>query len=90
MTRIAKVDRNQPEIVKALREQGAVVKHVHTLKNLFDILVFHDGETYCVEIKNGKGKLTEGEQQCADDLMSVGVSYWVVYSVDDALRMIKG
>ena len=90
MTRIAKVDKNQPEIVKALRSCGAIVKHVHTLKNLFDILVFYEGETYCVEIKNGKGKLTKGEEECANDLMSVGVAYWVIYSVDDAMRMLEG
>lgn len=87
--RIAKVDSNQPEIVKALRSVGAIVKHVHTLKNLFDILVFYEGKTYCVEIKNGKkSKLTSGEKDCANDIESVGVTYWVIYSIEDALEMI--
>tara|TARA_R110000850_G_scaffold266127_1_gene396351 strand:+ start:230 stop:505 length:276 start_codon:yes stop_codon:yes gene_type:complete len=88
--RNAKVDKNQKEIVTALREVGAVVKHVHTIKNLFDILVYYKGITYNVEIKNGKGsKLTTGEQQCKNDIESVGVKYWVIYSVDDALKMIE-
>lgn len=87
--RRAKVDKNQAEIVEALRKVGAVVKHVHQLKNLFDILVFYRGETYCVEIKsNRKSKLTEGELECKQELESVGVAYWIIYDVDDAMRML--
>ena len=88
--RKAKVDLNQAEIVLALRKVGAVVKHVHQLKNLFDVLVFYRGNTYCVEIKSSKkSKLTEGELECKQELESVGVAYWVVYSVEDAMRMLK-
>ena len=88
--RKAKVDLNQAEIVLALRKVGAVVKHVHQLKNLFDVLVFYRGNTYCVEIKSSKkSKLTEGELECKQELESVGVAYWVIYSVDDAMRMLK-
>ena len=50
--RNAKVDANQPEIVKALRKIGAVVKPVHQLKNLFDILVGYNGKLFMIEIKN--------------------------------------
>ena len=87
--RNAKVDKNQKEIVAALREVGAVVKHVYTIKNLFDILVYYNGTTYNVEVKNGIGsKLTAGELQCKTDIESVGVKYWVIYSIEDALKMI--
>jgi len=88
--RNAKVDTNQPEIVKALRRVGAVVKHVHQLKKLFDILVFFNGQVYCVEIKQDKKKkLTPGEQECKDLIESVGVKYWIIHSIDEALEMIK-
>ncbi len=88
--RKAKVDKNQAQIVEALRKVGAVVKHVHQLKNLFDVLVFYRGETYCVEIKSSrKSKLTEGELECKKELESVGVAYWIIYDVDDAMRMLK-
>ena len=88
--RKAKVDKNQAQIVEALRKVGAVVKHVHQLKNLFDVLVFYRGNTYCVEIKSSrKSKLTEGELECEQELESVGVAYWVIYSVDDAMKMLK-
>ena len=88
--RKAKVDKNQAQIVEALRKVGAVVKHVHQLKNLFDVLVFYRGNTYCVEIKSSrKSKLTEGELECKQEIESVGVAYWVIYSVDDAMKMLK-
>ena len=88
-----KVDRNQPEIVKALRSVGAIVKSVHSVPKLFDILVYFRGQTYCVEIKDGKlppsaRTLTRGENECKQDLESVGVKYWVVLSVKDAFEMI--
>ena len=85
----ARVDKNQKEIVASLRGAGAKVKHVYTVKNLFDILVYYRGITYNVEIKDGlKSKLTEGETKCKEDLESVNVKYWVIRSVKDALNMI--
>ena len=88
--KFARVDKNQKEIVAALREAGAKVKHVYTVKNLFDILVYYKGITYNVEIKDGlKSKLTEGETKCKEDLESVDVKYWVIRSVSEALNMIK-
>jgi len=92
--RASRVDNNQKEVVEILRRAGAVVKHVHTVKNLFDIIVFYNGQIYCVEIKDGSKppssrKLTLGELQCKEDMESVGVKYWVVHSMGEALEMIK-
>ena len=85
----ARVDKNQKEIVTALRRCGAVVKHVHTLKNLFDILVYFNGVTYSVEIKTDhKKKLTDGELECKELIEGVNVKYWVITSIDEALEMI--
>jgi hypothetical protein len=50
--RNAKVDANQPKIVKALRSVGAVILHTHTIKNAFDILVGYKGKLFIMEIKN--------------------------------------
>ena len=94
MRRAAKVDSNQKEIVAALRNSGAVVFHLHTIKNLFDLLVAYNGKVYCVEVKDGsltpsKRKLTAGELECKQKLESVGVTYHVVNSVTEALELIK-
>ena len=51
--RVARVDDNQKVIVAALRKVGAIVKHCHVIKNLFDIIVAHQGIVYCMEIKDG-------------------------------------
>ena len=94
MRRAAKVDRNQPEIVKALRQVGAVVLITSQLKNCFDILVMFQGRTYHVELKDGllppsARKLTEGEKYFKAKLESVGCKYWVINSIDEALGMIQ-
>ena len=92
--RAARVDSNQKEIVTALRKLGAVVFHVHTIKNLFDILVAYNGKLIAIEIKDGRlnpsaRKLTEGELKCKAALESVGVNYNVVKSVDEALDLLE-
>jgi hypothetical protein len=94
MRRAAKVDRNQSEIVKALRCVGAFVVITSQLKNAFDILVAYQGRTYVIEIKDGelppsKKVLTEGELKCKNGFNKVGVDYHIVESVDQAIELIN-
>lgn len=69
----ARVDRNQPEIVKAIRKEGWTVLHLHTLgKGAPDILVGKDGENFLIEIKDGekppsKRKLTPDEAEFSEE-----------------------
>tara|TARA_R110000822_G_scaffold262412_1_gene386789 strand:+ start:3290 stop:3571 length:282 start_codon:yes stop_codon:yes gene_type:complete len=89
----ARVDGNQKEVVAALRKSGAVVFHVHTIKNLFDILVAYNGKLIAIEIKDGTlspsaRKLTPGELKCKAALESVGVKYNVVHSIPEALALL--
>lgn len=72
MRQIARVDSNQPQIVKDLRKLGYSVLCVHQLKNCFDILVGYKGKNYSFEIKDGnkppsQRKLTEGELKFFDN-----------------------
>lgn len=94
MRRAARVDRNQPEIVKALRAAGAVVLITSQLKNCFDILVFYRGSIYAVEIKDGlkpvdRQRLTEGEAGFKEKIESRGCKYNIITSVDEALKMLS-
>lgn len=94
MRRAAKVDSNQKEIVAALRKRGAVVLITSQLKNAFDLLVGYNGSLYIVEVKDGakpksQRKLTEGELKCKKAFESVGVTYHVIESVEDAIELIK-
>jgi hypothetical protein len=88
MQRAARVDKNQGEIVQLLRAHGAKVRSVAQLKKAFDILVFFEGKTYVVEIKDGNKPLTEGEIEFKNMVESAGVTYNVVRCADDALKMI--
>lgn len=69
--RAAKIDANQPEVVKAFRQAGWSVLHTHQLKNACDLFVSKSGITIAVEVKDGslvpsKRKLTDGEKEFRD------------------------
>ncbi len=90
MRRNAKVDINQPLLVKQIRALGGVVLHTHQLKNAFDILVGYNKKLYIVEIKNdSKGKLTEGELKCKEMFNSVGVDYNTIWNIEQCKNLIK-
>ncbi len=57
-----KVDANQRIIVKALRDMGATVQHLHTIgKGCPDLLVGWRNVNYVLEVKSGKEPLTDDE-----------------------------
>ncbi len=94
MRRAAKVDRNQPEIVKALRDIGACVIITSQLKNAFDILVIAKGKVYIVEIKDGllppsSRRLTEGELKCKAKVEAAGGKYHVINSIEEAIKLVS-
>ena len=90
MRRKAKVDLNQPLIVKQIRALGGYVLHVHQLKNAFDILVGYEGKLYVIEVKNdSKGKLTDGELKCKEGFNSVGVDYHIIWDIEQFKELIK-
>jgi len=89
LRRAARIDANQPEIVKAFRSLGWSVLIISQLKNCFDILVSKNGRTVAVEIKDGSKppsarKLTEGEQEFKDGWQS---EYVIIESVDDVIKL---
>ena len=93
MIRAARTDGNQTEIVEALRKIGCCVLLTHQLKNAFDILVGFRGKTFIMEIKDGNRppsarKLSKGEIKCKEGFEAVGVKYWVVCSVGDAINIV--
>ena len=81
-----RVDSNQKEIVKALRQFGASVAHTYTVGHGFpDILVSYGGDYYLMEIKMPKSKLTPDEVEFHQNWIG---KIHIVRSVDDALRAI--
>jgi len=87
--RAAKVDKNQPEIVKALRKMGWYVLIISQLKNCCDIIISKDGVTVAVEIKDGdlppsQRKLSEGELKFKNEWQG---NYLIIESLDDLNKL---
>jgi len=62
-TAICKVDKNQREIVMALRKIGASVIHLHIVGGgCPDLLVGFRGVNHLFEIKYKKGRLTDAQK----------------------------
>ena len=88
--RAAKVDDNQPEIVKAFRALGCQVAHTHMVGAGFpDIVVERRGRVALVEIKDGSKrpsarKLTKPEAEFHET--------WPVHIVEstgDVIRLVR-
>jgi hypothetical protein len=93
--RAKRVDRNQPEIVKALRQYGCSVLHTHTMGEGFPDLIVghrHSRRIGFVEIKDGKKppsarKLTDPQEKFWTEWD--GFPMAVVTDVDSALRFAR-
>ena len=91
MRRRAKVDSNQPEIVKALRDIGASVAHIHMVGDgIPDLIVGFRGINYLFEVKDGnkppsKRRLTPDEQEWHEAWRG---HVHIVESVEDAYEAI--
>lgn len=91
MRRAAKIDANQPEIVKALRKVGASVAPAHTMGQGFpDLVVGFRDATYLLEVKDGSKppsarKLTPDQVEWHDAWRG---HCCVVSSVEEALAAI--
>ena len=86
MKTAARIDRNQPEIVKEFRRLGYSVLIIAQLKNCCDIIIARDGFTCAIEIKDGlkppsQRRLTEGEQGFKDTWKG---RWYLCESIDDA------
>jgi hypothetical protein len=89
----AKADRNQPEIVAALRKFGAKVTPTHTVGQGFpDLVVAFNGRTFLLEIKDGAKppsarKLTPDQEKFHAAWTG---EIHVVESIEQALAVTRG
>jgi hypothetical protein len=83
---IAKTDKQQAEIVFALRAVGCKVYPTHRLGGGFpDLFTLYKDQPLLLEIKSKGGRMTPEEQDFYNQYQACTV---VVYSVDEALRAI--
>lgn len=90
LRRAARIDANQPEIVKALRKAGALVVH---MGHPVDLLCGFSGRWVAIEIKDpakppSKRTLTDDQQEFFDQCRTRLLPVHRVETVEDALRAI--
>lgn len=84
--RAAKVDANQAEIVKALRAVGVSVQSLATIgKGCPDLLAARGADTWVIEVKGPKGKLTPDQIEFLKNWRGV---VHIVRTVDEALNIV--
>jgi len=93
MRRAARVDRNQAEIVVALRAGGASVQPLHAVgRGVPDLLVGWRGKNFLLELKDGTKSLSRQDLTGAE---LAWIRAWdgqvsVVSSADEALDVVFG
>lgn len=84
----ARVDANQAEIVRAMRELGAEVTHMHQLgKGVADLLVSWRQAWYVFEVKSGPR-----EELTPDQIEWIGkqrAAVVIITSHDEAIRFLQ-
>ena len=89
----ARIDENQPEIVKALRQVGCTVQSLAGVGNgCPDLLVGFRGQNMLMEVKDGDKKpsarkLTDDQEEWHNDWFG---SVFVVESVPEAMIILRG
>lgn len=87
--RAKKVDENQKQIVKAFRDMGATVFHLHEVgKGCPDILLGYKGNTILVEIKRD-AKATFTAAQIEFMAKWQGSKVIRINNVDEAIALLK-
>ncbi|CAB4132251.1 hypothetical protein UFOVP259_3 [uncultured Caudovirales phage] len=93
MRKAAKTDKNQTEVVNALRQVGASVQSLAAIgKGCPDLLVGYRGINYLMEVKDGE-KPPSARELTIDQIDWHNVwrgSVHVVKSTDEALLILKG
>lgn len=87
----AKIDQNQPDLVKQLRDMGAQVQHLHQLGGgVPDLLVAFKGRWVVAEVKNprlppSKRQLTPDEKKWHEAFAPFAKAY-IWETIEDAAR----
>lgn len=92
MRRRAKIDANQPLIVRALRDAGATVKSTSQLGDGFpDLVVGWRGKNFMFEVKDPTKKPSERKLTDDEKAFHFGWSgqVCIIESVEDALKVME-
>lgn len=85
MRKAAKRDKNETEIIKALRKKGAFVQPL-SAPGVPDLLVFYNGKWALIEVKDKGGALTEKQTEWH---AACPVEIPIVFTADQAIATIE-
>lgn len=63
---------------------GALRKAKGAKAGLPDVWIFYKGRAYCMELKAGRGRLSDEQVACTRQLSQAGVSTWAARTIEDA------
>lgn len=83
-----KVDANQNDVVRAIRQVGGKVQILSMVGGgVFDLLVLFRGDLYLIEVKHGKNGLTPAQVEFYAE-WGICAKVGIVRASDEALRFI--
>lgn len=85
--RAPKRDANEADIVQALTRVGAFVSQLSG-EGIPDLLVIFRGQTWLIEVKSAKGRLTDAQIEWHAKSLNGGVKVHVVHTPLEALQAI--
>jgi Holliday junction resolvase len=94
MRRATRIDANQPEIVRALREAGATVQPLHAVgKGCPDLVVGYGGANFLLEVKDPGRIAKRGTVRPSDEMHAEWHTKWrgqvqIVWDAVEALQAI--
>ena len=69
---------------------ASILKRCGLKSGIPDILVFHNGATFGIELKTPEGKPSTEQREMFGKLRNAGVNTYVCRSIDDVARTLKG
>jgi hypothetical protein len=71
------------------RVEGAILKAIGTVAGVPDIICIFQGRVYALELKAGRGRLTDVQRVVHDRLREAGANVAVAHGIDQALAQLE-
>ena len=70
--------------------EGAILKAIGTVAGVPDIICIFQGRVYALELKAGRGRLTDVQRVVQERLREAGANVAITHGIDHALRVLEG
>ena len=70
--------------------EGAIFKSLGVAAGAPDLLLWHEGRSYALELKADAGRISESQADMLDRLGKAGVTTAVATGIDEALAALEG